>query len=320
MTNLANVAATFHRRMVDDERFGYTQGGARWGGNGTLEKWECDGVTGLFIVGDRDCSSSVIDVWNEALRGSAYEGALSAANYTGNMRSVFVNSGLFEWHPMGDGYIAQRGDIYLNEANHTALCQSAIPDMLTEFLYNESGGIVGGQTGDQTGGESIYRAYYGENYWNGILAYNHAADTDTTTGWIEDSSGRVWYKNDDGSWPANEWKYIEDNWYFFDDNGYMSKSTWRKDGENWGYCKSTGIAARNEWLYIEDAWYYFNDHCHMIKNKWIDDNGTLKYLKNSGKMAQNELLPLGEDASYIFDERGRAIKINFSAVEDNPEE
>lgn len=177
MADLANVAATFHRRMVDDDRFGYTQGDARWGGSGILEEWECDGVTGKFIVGDRDCSSSVIDVWNEALRGNSYEGCLSAATYTGNMRSVFVGSGLFDWHPMGDGYIAQRGDVYLNEANHTAMCQSAVPDMLTEFLANECGGIMGGKVGDQTGGESVYRAYYGENYWDGILAYNHRADS-----------------------------------------------------------------------------------------------------------------------------------------------
>lgn len=174
MTNRANVAATFHRRQVDDARFGYTQGDGRWG-SGPTEWWECEGVRAPFSVGDRDCSSSVIDCWREALRGSAYEDALDAATYTGNMRAVFVGSGLFEWHPMGDGYIAQRGDVYLNEANHTAMCQSAVPDMLSEFLSNEFGGIVGGQVGDQTGGESLMRAYY--NFpWDGILAYNGKAD------------------------------------------------------------------------------------------------------------------------------------------------
>lgn len=173
MTNRANVAATFHRRQVDDARFGYTQGAGRWG-SGQIEWWECEGVRAPFVIGDRDCSSSVIDCWREALRGSAYEGALDAATYTGNMRAVFVGSGLFDWHPMGDGYIAQRGDVYLNEANHTAMCQSAVPDMLSEFLSNEFGGIVGGQIGDQTGGESLMRAYY--DAWDGILAYNGKAD------------------------------------------------------------------------------------------------------------------------------------------------
>lgn len=174
MPDRANVAATFHRRQVDDCRFGYTQGDGRWG-SGPVEWWECEGVRAPFSVGDRDCSSSVIDCWREALRGSAYEGALDAATYTGDMRAAFVGSGLFEWHPMGDGYVAQRGDVYLNEANHTAMCQSAVPDMLSEYLSNEHGGIVGGQVGDQTGGESLMRPYY-DFPWDGILAYNGKAD------------------------------------------------------------------------------------------------------------------------------------------------
>lgn len=174
MPDRANVAATFHRRQVDDCRFGYTQGDGRWG-SGPIEWWECEGVRAPFSVGDRDCSSSVIDCWREALRGSAYEGALDAATYTGDMRAVFVGSGLFDWHPMGDGYIAKRGDIYLNEASHTAMCQSAVPDMLSEYLSNEHGGIVGGQVGDQTGGESLMRPYY-DFPFDGILAYNGKAD------------------------------------------------------------------------------------------------------------------------------------------------
>lgn len=172
--NRGAVAAYFHRRMAEDNRFGYTQGGGRWG-TGAAEAWEYDGVTGYFKPGDRDCSSSVCDCWQEALRGSEYEGVLDDATYTGDMRYVFVRSGLFEWHPMGDGYIVQTGDVYLNEGSHTAMCQSAEPDMLTEALHNEFGGIVGGQVGDQTGGEFVYRGYW--NFpWDGILAYNHKAD------------------------------------------------------------------------------------------------------------------------------------------------
>ena len=174
MADRADVAASFHARQCEDPRFGYTQGGGRWGGS-EIEWWEAAGVSAPFAVGDRDCSSSVIDCWREALRGSAYEGSLDGATYTGNMRSVFTASGLFEWHPMGDGYVAQRGDIYLNEASHTAMCQSAVPDMLSEFSINELGTITGGQVGDQTGSESRIGAYY-DFPWDGILSYNHQAD------------------------------------------------------------------------------------------------------------------------------------------------
>lgn len=173
MARRNEVAAYYHRRMCEDERFGYTQGDARWGNANNPEEWECQGVVATFWVGDRDCSSSVIDCWNEALRGTPYEGALYGAWWTGNMRDVFVNSGLFEWKPMS--FIAQTGDIYLNEANHTAMCQTPVPDVLSEFLINEWGGITGGREGDQTGGESMARGYY-DFPWDGILHYNGKAD------------------------------------------------------------------------------------------------------------------------------------------------
>lgn len=197
MTKRNEVAAYFHRRMAEDDRFGYTQGGGRWG-SGPMEAWEHDGVTGWFKVGDRDCSSSVCDCWQEALRGSAYEGALDGATYTGNMRAAFVGSGLFTWHPRGDGYIAQTGDVYLNEGQHTAMCQSAVPDMLTEALHNEWGGIVGGQVGDQTGSEFVYRGFW-EFPWDGILHYNGKAD-DEGDDMTPEQAGQLQFIYDHMNW------------------------------------------------------------------------------------------------------------------------
>jgi len=62
-------------------------------------------------------------------------------------------------------FSAVRGDIYLNEANHTAMCLDGGSDKvhnydcLGEFTISETGGIYG-QSGDQTGGESIIHEYY----------------------------------------------------------------------------------------------------------------------------------------------------------------
>ena len=76
-------------------------------------------------------------------------------------------TGNFKWHPMSTGYVAKPGDVYLNEVNHTAMCTSAVPDLLGEFSISETGGIDGAE-GDQTGWESHECAYY--NYpWDGIL-------------------------------------------------------------------------------------------------------------------------------------------------------
>lgn len=177
MPNCANIAATLMEHLVTHDWHGYTQGSGRWGDGEGFCYVDVDGDQYKVEQGDRDCSSAVIDCWQQAISKTKYAGALGGATYTGDMRSVFVNSGLFVWHPMSDGYIAQRGDIYLNEASHTAMCTSAVPDMLAEFSINEFGGITGGVTGDQTGNESRIAPYY-DFPWDGILQYNGGADGD----------------------------------------------------------------------------------------------------------------------------------------------
>ena len=169
MTACNIVARDIHKRMCNDQRFGYSWA-ERWGAG--KETWNVDGRKVTIGVGDYDCSSSTITAWKLALVGTKYEGALDAATYTGNMRSVFVSSGLFEWKPMS--FLAEPGDLYLREESHVAMCQTQVPDVLSEFSSSETGGIYG-QRGDQTGWESHITGYY-DYPWNGILHYNGKAD------------------------------------------------------------------------------------------------------------------------------------------------
>ena len=172
MTNCANVAATIHANMCNDAGFGYSMGN-RWGG-GATRVWTIDNKKYAVTAGDYDCSSSCITAWRKALEGTAYEGALKNATYTGNIQEVFVNSGLFEVKPLS--FAAQRGDLYLSAGHHVAMCQTQTPDMLSEFSINEKGGAYGGQPGDQTGKEASIHGYY--NYpWGCIIHYNGKADT-----------------------------------------------------------------------------------------------------------------------------------------------
>lgn len=148
-------------RHDGDDGHGYSQL-SRWG-DGTYEVVTLsDGSTVQIANGDRDCSSAVIDAWEAALPGSTAD-----ATYTGNMREEFISTGLWRWHQRGDGYVAKRGDIYLNEAYHTAMCTCADPDTLAQFSISETGG-VDGKEGDQTGWESNIRSFY-EYPWDGTL-------------------------------------------------------------------------------------------------------------------------------------------------------
>lgn len=142
---------------------GYSQ--ANRMGDGTTETiCLSDGTTVTIAGGDRDCSSAVVI----ALRAVGVN--TFGASYTGNMREQLLKTGLFGWRKMGVKS-AQRGDIYLNEKCHTAVCVSpygsARGDLLAQFSISEKGTVTGTK-GDQTGRESNIKAYY--NYpWDGTL-------------------------------------------------------------------------------------------------------------------------------------------------------
>ena len=163
------VAALIMKHLCIHSSHGYTQDMTDRQGTST-ETINIYGKKYTIKSGDRDCSSAVI---------SAYEAAgisCGGATYTGNMKDRMVGTGNFRWRPMT--FIAQMGDTYLNEDNHTAMCLSATPDILMEFSINEKGKALGGEIGDQkqngeydetyNRGESHLRVYY-DYPWDGIL-------------------------------------------------------------------------------------------------------------------------------------------------------
>lgn len=142
---------------------GYSQ--ANRMGDGTTETiCLSDGTTVTIAGGDRDCSSAVVT----ALRAVGVN--TFGASYTGNMREQLLKTGLLGWRKMGVKS-AQRGDIYLNEKCHTAVCVSpygsARGDLLAQFSISEKGTVTGTK-GDQTGRESNIKAYYSYP-WDGTL-------------------------------------------------------------------------------------------------------------------------------------------------------
>ena len=160
------IAAYIHRRMVDDDRFGYSweeRYGAIW------ETWEINGKQYRIKVGDYECGTSVKTAWATALQGTPWEGCLEGYVYSANCREIFVGSGLFDWVPIS---YAGEGDVYLNIQNHVAMCQ---PDgQLSEFSWGDNG-AYGNQRGDQSGHEAYMHAFY--HYpWDGCLKYNGKAD------------------------------------------------------------------------------------------------------------------------------------------------
>ena len=153
-------------------------------------------------------------------------------------------------------------------------------------------------------------------------------------GWQTNSIGK-WYQLSDGTYPKKTWKFINNNWYYFDDRGYMVHDQWQGNY----YLKTDGTMAKNEWIgnyyvdqngvwvpnkikYVEgwqtnsigkwyqladgtypkktwksinNNWYYFDDRGYMVHDQWQGNY----YLKTNGTMAKNEWI-----GNYYVDNTG----------------
>lgn len=120
-----------------------------------------------------------------------------------------------------------------------------------------------------------------------------------TGSWLKDNTG-WWYRNTDGTYPRNQWQYIDRNWYHFDQNGYM-QTGWLQLGNTWYYLKPSGAMAIG-WEKVGGDWYYLNSSGAM-QTGWLQLGNTWYYLKSSGAMASNEWVDGGVyyvDANGIY--------------------
>lgn len=140
--------------------------------------------------GDYDCSSAVIQAWQNA--GVSVKSA--GATYTGDMKNVFLKKGFVDVTSKvnvatGSGLL--RGDVLLNEAHHVAMYCGNGKEV--EASINEKGTAHGGKPGDQTGKEFLIRSY--RNYpWNCVLRYKESTSgSATVTSDVEKKQNTVAY-------------------------------------------------------------------------------------------------------------------------------
>ena len=150
----------------------------------------------------------------------------------------------------------------------------------------------------QTGWQLVNGIWYYMDETTGIMA----ADTwigdwyvDASGAWIQSyqpphwisSAAGWWYRNADGSYPANAWQLIDNQWYYFNSAGYMVTG-WQLLGNTWYYLSGSG-AMLTGWQYLGGAWYYL-DASGAMKTGWLLDGETWYYLSGSGAMQTGWLL------------------------------
>ena len=112
--------------------------------------------------------------------------------------------------------------------------------------------------------------------------------------WIQ-SSGRWWYRHNNGSYTTNGWELIDSTWYYFDSSGWM-QTGWVKTGGSWYYLNSSG-AMKTGWVKTGGLWYYLNSSGAM-QTGWFSVSGKWYYAYGSGALAISTTTPDGYKVNY----------------------
>lgn len=245
MANAANVAAQIMEHGCTCPLHGYSQPG-RYGTGSGFCMIETEAGTIEYAKGDRDCSSGDCESWELALSKCFGQNfGINRYNSTYTMRYLFEASGLFEVKDMS--FTAQRGDLYLNDSAHTAMCVddgsgSYGYDALAEWSIAETGGIDG-EPGDQTGAESSIHGYY-DYPWSCILHYKG------------DSSG-----NQDNAFDFNESIPIPEYRIFTREDGWLDWMVGLK-------CQCDQYGCDDDYAGIEGHWAYDFQCNNLGKDGW----------------------------------------------------
>lgn len=130
----------------------------------------------------------------------------------------------------------------------------------------------------------------------------------TSTGSISGVQGNVdidfQYKDFSGLIPANRWRTIGENTYYYQDFA-MQRSSWIDDGSGWFYMNENGNPSKGwftdasgtfylddstgrmtlGWKQQDDKWYYFSqDNGHMATG-WVQDGDSRYFMNSDGTMA-----------------------------------
>ena len=126
--------------------------------------------------------------------------------------------------------------------------------------------------------------------------------------WIQ-TSGRWWYKHNNGSYTTNGWEQINGKWYHFDRSGWM-QTGWVKSSGSWYYLNNSG-AMQTGWAKSGNSWYYLNGSGAM-QTGWLKTGGSWYYLNSSGAMQTGWFTVSGK---WYYAYRSGALAVNTTTPE-----
>ena len=146
---------------------------------------------------------------------------------------------------------------------------------------------------------------FGRPKWSVVA---NATPVTYTEGWQKDSNG-WWYRYKDGSYPKDQWKEIDEEWYCFDGEGYILTNQWTTDNGNAYYLNGDGKMATNQTLIIDGegklipfgAFYHkLEDIKYPVYREALDAAITTDILKGYGGSGDDMVINMSEEAVRMF--------------------
>lgn len=257
-----------------------------------------------------DCSSSVY----YALRSAGASSAGWAVN-TEYEHDWLIKNG-YELIAENQEWNAQRGDIFIygrrgysaGAGGHTGMFVDS--DNIIHCNYARNGITVNNH-------DAIWNAAGQPYFYAYRLTNQNAQPEEPKKGWQEDDNG-YWYARANGSYPKEEFEYIEENksWFYFDESGYMYSDKWLKhtDGK-WYHFDKDGYMSTS-WEKINNKWYYFNRDGAM-QIGWVKWYEKWYYLDaQNGDMKSDCFIPYNGGYYLLLSDGRLADKESFTVEPD----
>ena len=113
--------------------------------------------------------------------------------------------------------------------------------------------------------------------------------------WVKEGNNWKYQSSKNGNCATNEWKLINQKWYYFDKNSIMVTGLRDIAGQTY-YLDNSG-AMRTGWINLGE-WYYFQGNGAAVKNAWVGNY----YLGSDGKMQRNQWINqyyVGNDGAWV---------------------
>lgn len=104
---------------------------------------------------------------------------------------------------------------------------------------------------------------------------------------------------------AAEWKRDDIGWWYEEDNGQYPTATWKFINNNWFYFQHSGYASTG-WIFESGRWYFADSDCYMLTG-WVNVEGKNYYLNPISDGTKGAMLTGNveiDGVTYTFDETG----------------